>query len=329
MPSPGSEAIEVVANKCSDMDVGDSFVVVTKLVHPQTLEPRDQISHSSNSSPSISNAQPTSFNQHPYNGSMRPYQQYDLNAMTPVQRYGIQNPFPDYEPMPHPSQYQRNQLHEQHRPQQTVDYTPTQQSLGYPGRRQFGPSPQSNGISHERQYHNGTNGFRQPEHRPSFGYAPQDVSPTHAAEAADSFEGPRTHWHNLIGARVAEGQKLKTIDDRMAHLFVFPDLSVRTEGDFRLQFEVYNLGKSKTPRKFNTDGTLVEGDPVLADCPVLAINWSAPFRVFSAKKFPGVPDTTAITKKLYDQGVKVAIRKDSQKNGKRRSSDDEDDDSPV
>jgi hypothetical protein len=340
-----SSGFKTIANAGSAMDAGDCFVVVTKLVDPQTLEPRDQISHSSHSSPSISNAQPTAYSPHPYTGPMRPRQNYNIATMTPIRPYDLptsQNDFP-YPPQPrtHPLQNQQSQLYGQHgsqqvfdysRPQQAVVYTPNQQSLGYYGRSHVGPPPQSNGILLDRQYQNGTNGLRHPEHRPSFGYAPQDSSPTYAAEGPDNFEGTRTHWHNLIGARVAEGQKLKTIDDMMAHLFVFPDLSVRTEGDFRLQFEVYNLSNSKTPRKFDLEGR-VEDDDVIRDCPVLAINWSAPFRVYSAKKFPGVPDTTAITKKLYDQGVKVAIRKDSQGkngNGKRRNSDDEDEDeSPV
>lgn len=44
--------------------------------------------------------------------------------------------------------------------------------------------------------------------------------------------------------------------------------------------------------------------------PVLATNYSEPFMVYSAKKFPGVIESTALSKCFAHQGIKIPIRKD-------------------
>lgn len=49
--------------------------------------------------------------------------------------------------------------------------------------------------------------------------------------------------------------------------------------------------------------------------PVLASAYSPAFQVFSAKKFPGVHESTALSKTFAQQGIKIPIRKDGAKNG--------------
>ena len=44
--------------------------------------------------------------------------------------------------------------------------------------------------------------------------------------------------------------------------------------------------------------------------PVLAWTFSKPFQVYSAKKFPGVIESTHLSKKFADQGIKIPIRKE-------------------
>ena len=44
--------------------------------------------------------------------------------------------------------------------------------------------------------------------------------------------------------------------------------------------------------------------------PVLASVFSEAFQVFSAKKFPGVIESTALSKCFATQGIKIPIRKD-------------------
>ena len=57
-----------------------------------------------------------------------------------------------------------------------------------------------------------------------------------------------------------------------------------------------------------------------SSCPVLATCFSAPFQVHSAKKFPGVKESTSLSRAFAQQGVKIPIRKE----GKTKDEDDED-----
>lgn len=61
------------------------------------------------------------------------------------------------------------------------------------------------------------------------------------------------------------------------------------------------------------------GNPATAGAPTTLNNGSAPvlascfsnvFQVFSAKKFPGVIESTALSKCFATQGIKIPIRKD-------------------
>jgi hypothetical protein len=71
----------------------------------------------------------------------------------------------------------------------------------------------------------------------------------------------------------------------------------------------------------------VNGAPVInhGTAPVLASVFSEPFQVFSAKKFPGVIESTQLSKCFALQGIKIPIRKDGVK-GPRRGGDGDDDD---
>jgi hypothetical protein len=55
--------------------------------------------------------------------------------------------------------------------------------------------------------------------------------------------------------------------------------------------------------------------------PVLATSFSDAFQVFSAKKFPGVIESTPLSKCFATQGIKIPIRKD----GMPRKNEDDDD----
>jgi len=57
--------------------------------------------------------------------------------------------------------------------------------------------------------------------------------------------------------------------------------------------------------------------------PVLASVFSEPFQVYSAKKFPGVCDSTLLSKCFATQGIKIPIRKEGQ-NAKGGDGDDDD-----
>ena len=69
------------------------------------------------------------------------------------------------------------------------------------------------------------------------------------------------------------------------------------------------------------------GAPVInhGSAPVLASVFSEPFQVFSAKKFPGVIESTQLSKCFALQGIKIPIRKDGVKGSRGRAADADDD----
>jgi hypothetical protein len=70
------------------------------------------------------------------------------------------------------------------------------------------------------------------------------------------------------------------------------------------------------------------GTPVInhGSAPILASVFSEPFQVFSAKKFPGVIESTQLSKCFALQGIKIPIRKDGVKGSRGRVDDDDGDD---
>lgn len=65
----------------------------------------------------------------------------------------------------------------------------------------------------------------------------------------------------------------------------------------------------------------------MSAAPVLASVFTKPFQVFSAKKFPGVIESTELSRTFAQQGIKIPIRKDGDgTGGKRRKNTEEEDD---
>ncbi|KAG8981317.1 hypothetical protein FRB93_008741 [Tulasnella sp. JGI-2019a] len=75
-----------------------------------------------------------------------------------------------------------------------------------------------------------------------------------------------------------------------AGFFVFPDLSVRTEGSYRLKLSLFEVVGAN-----------------VYHCKSI---FSRPFYVFTAKKFPGMEESTSLSCSLAEQGIKIRIRKD-------------------
>lgn len=89
-----------------------------------------------------------------------------------------------------------------------------------------------------------------------------------------------------------------------AGYFIFPDLSVRHEGYFRLSFSLFETTKEE--KDFDREPA--------SDMPA-GVDWrmeikTLPFNVFSAKKFPGLMESTTLSKIVADQGCRVRIRRD-------------------
>ncbi|CAG8614090.1 685_t:CDS:2 [Paraglomus occultum] len=94
----------------------------------------------------------------------------------------------------------------------------------------------------------------------------------------------------LTGTVVSSLHKLKDIDNQDGGFFVFGDISVRIEGRFRLRFSLFEI----------------IGDEVVHILSIL----SDIFNVYSPKTFPGMSESTFLSRSFSDQGVKIRIRKE-------------------
>lgn len=104
-----------------------------------------------------------------------------------------------------------------------------------------------------------------------------------------------------------------------AGYFIFPDLSVRHEGYYRLNFSLYE--EVKDPKDEDKDRgmprpivpTIVKpGEPREPDEYIffrLDVK-TTPFTVYSAKKFPGLAESTMLSRTVAEQGCRVRIRRD-------------------
>ncbi|SNX86254.1 uncharacterized protein MEPE_04963 [Melanopsichium pennsylvanicum] len=113
-------------------------------------------------------------------------------------------------------------------------------------------------------------------------------------------------WTRMLEGRlVATANVARDLDGSRACFFIFPDLSIRQEGQFRLAFKLLTLGSSSLPSPDAT--TSAEGH-------VLAEALTEPFSVYSPRRFPGMTESTDLAKCLARQGIQVPVRHE----GRRR-----------
>ncbi|KAG0037609.1 hypothetical protein BGZ82_002233 [Podila clonocystis] len=105
----------------------------------------------------------------------------------------------------------------------------------------------------------------------------------------------------LMGSVVVSPILLLNEKGEQGWYFSFPDLSIRTEGVYTLKFSLLRLGSFDFMSPADDDE---DSSPVIAE----AI--SEPFTVFSAKKFPGMTESTLLSKAFARQGLKIPIRND-------------------
>ncbi|KAL2021582.1 hypothetical protein VTK56DRAFT_7081 [Thermocarpiscus australiensis] len=99
-----------------------------------------------------------------------------------------------------------------------------------------------------------------------------------------------------------------------AGYFLFPDLSVRHEGRYKLTFNLYEETKEDKDKDKDED----EGKPNIQGLnPATGGSFdfrmevkSQEFVVYSAKKFPGLAESTQLSRVVAEQGCRVRIRRD-------------------
>ncbi|KAK0508124.1 hypothetical protein JMJ35_009208 [Cladonia borealis] len=115
-----------------------------------------------------------------------------------------------------------------------------------------------------------------------------------------------------------------------AGYFIFPDLSVRHEGMYRLAFSLYEeLKEAKDGDVEPPEGSPETKDKLLTSNPMaprahvhfrLEVK-STPFAVYSAKKFPGLSESTPLSRTVAEQGCRVRIRRDVRMRRRDKASD--------
>lgn len=88
-----------------------------------------------------------------------------------------------------------------------------------------------------------------------------------------------------------------------AGYFIYPDLSVRHEGIYRLCFNLFEELKDEN------DLDAHSADTVLCAMHRLEVK-TTPFPVYIAKKFPGLSSSTTLSRTFAEQGCRVRIRRD-------------------
>ncbi|KAI4283431.1 MAG: hypothetical protein L6R38_002153 [Xanthoria sp. 2 TBL-2021] len=243
----------------------------------------------------------------------------------------IQNPFGlqttpylpgnPYTPLPHqsfPNQHQQQQQQLYPAPSQGYHSHPYQHPIFHG--QQFPMPPQQS--QNQSYYMNPSppsvapGGYNQPSHMAQYQHPltlPQQLPRTATDPTAATPTPPGMFTRNLIGSLGVSAFKLTDPDNAMGIWFILQDLSVRTEGNFRLKMNFVNVGSP--PSSSNSHGVNSGSAPVLASC------FSHVFQVYSAKKFPGVIESTHLSKCFATQGIKIPIRKDGPRGNERRDED--------
>ncbi|KAL1920280.1 uncharacterized protein VTP21DRAFT_1426 [Calcarisporiella thermophila] len=94
-----------------------------------------------------------------------------------------------------------------------------------------------------------------------------------------------------VGTTVQSLYKLKDVDNTDGGFFTFSDISIRVEGVFRLKFVLYEI----------------RGMEAIA----LTKSYSNPFTVYPPKFFPGMAESTFLTRMFSDQGVRLRTRREN------------------
>ncbi|OZJ03448.1 hypothetical protein BZG36_02732 [Bifiguratus adelaidae] len=103
----------------------------------------------------------------------------------------------------------------------------------------------------------------------------------------------------LVGSLSCSTQILQDDQGKWGCFAVFHDLSVRTEGRYTLRFTLMDLNEENLG--MGMPGLLSVQDEV----------FSEPFTVYSANKFPGMTESTSMSRSFARQGIKIPIRKEN------------------
>jgi hypothetical protein len=124
-----------------------------------------------------------------------------------------------------------------------------------------------------------------PQQPPQTSYQPGGyvhVTPSTQVPSPSTSSSRQSYTRTLVGPLSSNACRLLDEHRKPGIFFLFQDLSVRTEGTFRLRLRLMNVGAPPAP-EFGAAGVHDRVSPVLAQA------FTETFTVYSAKRFPGVP----------------------------------------
>jgi Velvet factor len=333
-PPPCIRLIVMDANTKQEVDINSLdtafFVLTVDLWNVEATKEVNLVAHIPSNAPAIGQVIPASFphtvsNPSPNQPSPRPF--HDLAKVPaysrPAQNFGspIDSANSYYPPSNGFSAYNNS----------VSSPFPSQSGYQYQDHRNSYPDYRG---GHSGQHPNGY-----PQHDSSSSFSSQGAGQGFQYNASSRHDTPviandprGAFTRNLIGSLSASAFKLNDMNDVFGIWFVLQDLSIRTEGWFRLKLNFVNVGQPTTSAQpTSAVNGQVSQTVTKTTAPVLASIFSKPFRVYSAKKFPGVIDSTDLSKLFANQGIKIPIRKDPVAIGGKRkageSPENEEDDS--
>ncbi|KAK3401583.1 velvet factor-domain-containing protein [Sordaria brevicollis] len=119
------------------------------------------------------------------------------------------------------------------------------------------------------------------------------VAPGSTENDDANHQQPEPKENDLTGSLCSSPYVLKDTNNAQGLFFIFQDVSVRREGTYRLEFNLFEL------------------KPLTRECIALARTTSDKFVVFPHRYFPGMAESTFLTRSFSDQGVRIRLRKDS------------------
>ncbi|KAJ5726686.1 uncharacterized protein N7483_008043 [Penicillium malachiteum] len=137
-------------------------------------------------------------------------------------------------------------------------------------------------------------------------YVDADPDPNSAPTHPSSADAHQNNPFNPFTIQPPPNPNLRNASKlhQPATFFIFADLSIRTAGLYRLQFRLMNWGSVE-----DTGQAM----------PILAEAWSDPFRVYPAKDFPGMRDSSILAEGLKELGfVELKTRGKGKGKGRKR-----------
>ncbi|KAI0016777.1 velvet factor-domain-containing protein [Xylariomycetidae sp. FL0641] len=139
--------------------------------------------------------------------------------------------------------------------------------------------------------------YRQSPYLIAVAYLEYGQDHTHGANA-------RPPANMMSGTMVSSLHRLKDPSNQEGAFFIFGDLTIRSEGVFAIRFDLLQM-------EFGGDS---EADSLVTITSVR----SEDFRVHAGKSFPGMAESTFLTRSFSDQGVRLRLRKDSRQLANRK-----------